>query len=155
MSQSDLINPLLKARDVMESAVDVCAPEARLTDVLRELSRAKSGMLPVVEGGKPVGVLTERRVVAALAESPNAADWTVARAMSKTFPKIGPEARLNALFHYFGPHGVLVVADDGQLLGVIHWLNLLGNVSERGLGQILTAAVRGEDAERSATAGRA
>lgn len=145
VSPSDLANPMLTAGDLAEKGVRVCDPKLPLTEAIEMLSQAESGILPVVAGGKPVGVLTEREVVAAVAKAPR--DYirlTVDAVMSRRFSTVRQDDRLEQLFDSFGTRGTLVVDRHGKLLGIIYWRNLADKFSERGLGKVLCRLLKRE-----------
>jgi predicted transcriptional regulator len=99
LSPSDLINPMLRASDLAERGVAVCAPALPLVEAVAMLVRAESGWLPVVKEDKPIGVLTERNVIAALAGSKAACLRLPAeRVMSRGFSRVHDDATLDALF---------------------------------------------------------
>jgi CBS domain-containing protein len=138
VSPSDLVNPMLTAGDLAEKGVRVCDAKLPLVEAIAMLSQAESGILPVVAGGKPVGVLTEREVVAAVAKAPR--DFirlTVDAVMSHRFSAVRQDDRLERLFESFGTRGTLVVDRHGKLLGIIYWRNLAETFSERGVGRVL------------------
>jgi predicted transcriptional regulator len=138
VSPSDLVNPMLKVGDLAGKGVRVCDPKLPLPEAIVMLSQAPSGMLPVMAGRKPVGLLTERQALAAVAKAPR--DFirlTVDAVMSRRFSTIRDDARLEQLFECFGPRGTLVVDRHGHLFGIIYWKNLADKLSERGLGRIL------------------
>ncbi|HEX7446135.1 MAG TPA: CBS domain-containing protein [Pirellulales bacterium] len=141
VSQADLINPLLHAADLMDHDFEVCSPETPLLDAVRRLTRCESGIMPVIEDnneGKPVGVLTEREVVAALAISQREAlRLPVRDVMSTKFQTVKLNDPLDKLFKHFGPRGVMVVDSKHKLRGMIHWRGLAKGCSERGIGRIL------------------
>lgn len=138
VSQSDLVNPMLTAGDLAEKGVHVCDSKLPLLEAISMLAEAESGVLPVVVHGKPVGLLTERDVVAAVAKSPrDYARLRVDAVMSHGFRTVRHDARLEELFNSFGTRCTLVVDRHGKLQGVIYWRNLAEKFSERGLGRVL------------------
>jgi CBS domain-containing protein len=152
VSPSDLINPMLRASDVAEKGVPVCDPKLPLLEAVAMLSQAESGLLPVVDGGKPVGVLTEREVVAALGKpTEEFFRLTVEAVMSRHFSRLRGDATLDALFDDFGTRGTLVVDKHDKLLGIIYWRNLAGKLSERALGRVLSGLLARENAARAAS----
>lgn len=141
VSQSDLINPLLHVADLMDRDFEVCSPETPLIDAVRKLAGSESGIMPVIEDskeGKPVGVLTERAVVAALAISQRQVfQLSVRDVMSTKFQTVKLQDPLDKLLERFGARGVLVVDSKHKLRGMIHWRGLAKGCSERGIGRIL------------------
>ncbi|MGH7138492.1 MAG: CBS domain-containing protein [Pirellulales bacterium] len=145
VSPSDLVNPMLTVGDLVEKGVRVCDPKLPLREALEMLSQAESGILPVVAGGKPIGVLTEREVVAAVAKAPR--DYirlTVDAVMSRRYSTVREDDRLEQLFDSFGARGTLVVDRHDKLLGMIYWRNLADKFSERGLGKVLCRLLKRE-----------
>ncbi len=63
----------LVVKEVMSTPVVTIAPGAALADAARIMLEKKIGCLPVVEGGKLVGILTEADFVALFARSASAA----------------------------------------------------------------------------------
>jgi len=110
-------------RDVMVKDVVSIDPSASLTDAARAMEEANVGMLPVVQDGKLVGVITDRDIVVrAVAQEADPAstavgdcvsinaivahgDWTTERAMQTM-----AQAQIGRL---------PVLDDDEQLIGVV------------------------------------
>lgn len=53
----------MKLRELMTQNVRTCRPDSPLTEVARIMSEVNCGFVPVVEGEKPVGVITDRDIV--------------------------------------------------------------------------------------------
>ncbi|HVX10160.1 MAG TPA: CBS domain-containing protein [Pirellulales bacterium] len=133
-----MVNPMLRVADLAEQHVPQCEPDLLLTQAVAKLAIAKSGWLAVVQKEKPIGVLSERNVVNALARSSSDfAHLTVEQAMSREFSRVREDATLETLIEAFGARGTLVIDKHGGLAGVIYWQNLVGKLSERGLGRVL------------------
>ncbi|HVA47539.1 MAG TPA: CBS domain-containing protein [Pirellulales bacterium] len=136
--QSDLINPMLRAGDIAAKGVRVCDQRLPVVEAVRLLAECESGLLAVVEGGKPVGVLTERDVVRALAKGlMEFSRSPVGSVMSKEWAQVRDDATLDKLLACFGSRGTLVVDRHGGLIGIIYWRCLASHFSERGLGRAL------------------
>lgn len=58
----------MRVRDIMKHEVSVCSPDTDLVDVARTMNEVGCGILPVVEQGQVVGVVTDRDVCLAIAE---------------------------------------------------------------------------------------
>lgn len=148
VSASDLVNPMLRASDLAEKGVRVCDPKLPLMEAIGMLAQAESGLLPVISKGKPIGVLTERGVVAALARSPNECFRLMAEhVMGRSFAQVRDDARLDSLLDNFGTRGTIVVDRRGQFVGIIYWRSLAGELSERGLGRVLMRLLEREKKE--------
>ena len=112
-----------KVREVMVKEVVTIEPSASLTDAARAMEDANVGMLPVVQDGKVLGVITDRdivvRAVAREADPASTAvgdclsinaivahpDWTTERAMQTM-----AQAQVGRL---------PVLDDDDRLVGVV------------------------------------
>jgi CBS domain-containing protein len=65
------------------NAVETIAGDASLFDAVRRLGEKKIGALPVVDGGRITGVISERDVIYCLREhGPEVLEWQVSRIMS-------------------------------------------------------------------------
>lgn len=143
VSPADLVNPMLTVGDICQKGVRVCDPKLPLMEAIEMVSEAESGMLPVVRGGKPVGILTERDVVGAVAHSPSAFfRQTVEAVMCRQFAVVRDDATLDKLFDCFGNRGTLVVDRHGKLVGIVYWRCLANRFSERALGRVLAKTLQ-------------
>ena len=114
---------------------------------------ADCGVVPVVEDGQPIGVLTDRDVALAVADYPDLASRSVADIMTKDVVSVGPDATLDELKEKFGAEGVrrLLVADAaGLLLGVISWADVVRPVA-RAASATTGAGANGRARARSVT----
>lgn len=154
VAPSDLFNPMLRVGDLMDRHFQVCSPSTPVVEALAALKHAESGVAPVLDGtlvGKPVGLLTERAVVNALADAQSGFfRMTVAEVMSHDTPTVHADDRLDVLLEKFASRGALVVDGKGKLEGVVHWSGLAKGFSERGLGRIALGILdrEGKQAER-------
>lgn len=101
--------------ELMRSPVLTVAPDLSLREAAQQMNSAGVGCLPVVEGGRLVGILTSRDL---RGHHPNR---LVADAMSRPVITIGPRASLpeaRALFTRY-PVEQLVVAEEGHVLGLL------------------------------------
>ena len=65
------------------SNVETIAGEATLFDAVRLLGAKRIGALPVIDGGRVAGIISERDVIYCLrSHGPEVLDWPVSRVMS-------------------------------------------------------------------------
>lgn len=70
-------------REVMTPEVKTVSPGTTLKDAARYMKKLNVGVLPVVEGNRPVGVITDRdMIVRAVADNRRPDKWTVRDAMT-------------------------------------------------------------------------
>lgn len=78
------------------------------------------GQLPVVDGGKNVGAITEETLMARVIEDPTILDATVADFMAEPFPEIEPDTALDAVGRLLTRQTpAVVVRENGALTGII------------------------------------
>lgn len=140
VTPADQVNPMLTAADVMTAAPRTCSAFSTVLEAVMIFRDADCGLVPVVDAGQPVGVLTDRDVALALAEhGDRLVDLPVGEVMTRDPATVRSDDRLDAVQAAFAGRAVrrlLVVGPDGQLLGVIAWSDLAPHVSERGLGGV-------------------
>jgi predicted transcriptional regulator len=135
---ADLFNPMLTIGDIMKRDAPTCAPDTPLAEAVRILRDTASEAVFVVREGRPLGLLTDRRIALAVAEhGENLSRLRVQDLMKHRAPTVRAEERLGALLETFADEGVAVVDAEGRIQGVVRWLELLGHLSERALGKLV------------------
>jgi CBS domain-containing protein len=130
----------MTAADVMTTNLRTCSAFSSVLEASALFEDADCGAVPVVDGGRPIGILTDRDVALAVADNPDLGSRPVADFMSKDVISVTPGASLEevaALFSQHGIHRLLVVDDTGQLQGIIAWSDLAPHVSEASLGRLV------------------
>jgi len=135
----------LTAADVMTAAPRSCSPFSTVLEAVLVFRDADCGAVPVIEDGKPVGILTDRDVALALAEhEANLAGLPVSQIMTRGVVSVSPDASLDSVIAKFGEHGVrrlLVIDSRGQLVGIIGWADIAPHSSTRSVGQVVSEVV--------------
>jgi CBS domain-containing protein len=117
----------LTASDVMTASPRTCSPFSTVLEAVLIFRDANCGVVPVVDAGEPVGVLTDRDVALALADYPDLVGRPVSDIMTKGVLTIAPEASLVEVIQRFGAECVrrlIVTRSDGQLLGIVTWADV-------------------------------
>jgi CBS domain-containing protein len=156
VTPADRINPMLTTADVMTPAPRTCSTFSTALEAVLIFRDADCGLVPVLEDGKPVGVLTDRDVALALADRRDALPATpVAEVMTRGVVTVPPDAALDVVQERFGDRGgvrrLLVVDDDGRLLGVIAWSDISPHVSATGIGEVAQQVVERPGSTTSST----
>ena len=143
-----------KVSEIMVKDVVTVEPSASLTDAARAMEDANVGMLPVVQDGKVIGVITDRdivvRAVAREADPASTAvgdclsinaivahpDWTTERAMQTM-----AQAQVGRL---------PVLDDDDRLVGVVTLSSMAFRAPEKGDAFEAAQEVSRRSAKRSA-----
>jgi CBS domain-containing protein len=142
MSEADLINPLVRIRDVIDPAAETCSRAMPLVEALRLLKHSGSGAIAVLERRRPAGFLTDRNAIAAIYDRPR--DWelaTVGEVMGAAPRPVSPDDTLDTIFDRLHRGGMFVVDSRGEFCGLVTWTSLAGSISERALGCLLATRV--------------
>jgi CBS domain-containing protein len=132
-------------REAMESRVHAISPGQSIVEAARMMRDADTGFLPVVEGARLVGVVTDRdivvRFVAEGAEDARA--LPVSEIMTSTVTVIGPDDDLSAAGELMRGARVrrLAVVDGGRVLGVLSHGALVQATECDGAGRLATLGV--------------
>ena len=114
-------------REVMDREYVGATESDDLVDTVELLLREDAETAVVLRGSEPVGVLTERDVLAVLVEGPDPETATVGDAMTESIPTVSPETSLDAAADMMSTRSSrrLVVTTGGEPLGLITEHDLL------------------------------
>ncbi len=137
--------PALTAADVMTTGPRTCSTFSTVLEAVMIFRDADCGAVPVLEDGKPVGVLTDRDVALALANYESGLSaLAVGQLMSRDVVSVPPDATLPTIVDKFGDKGVrrlLVIDANDQLSGIISWADIAPYASDRSVGQVVSKVV--------------
>ena len=141
----------MTVRDAMAADVRSVTTDEGVAAAARAMRDAGTGFLPVLEGGAPVGVVTDRDlVVRFLAGGGGDPETTpVGEVMSRDVATIGPDEDLTAAGEAMRAREVrrLVVVEDGAVVGVLSHGALVQATDGEGAGRQATLGVT-EGAQR-------
>ena len=109
-------------REVMVSNVVSVEPGTSVADAARQMIQEEKGPLPVVEGDRPVAMVTDRDIVAhVVAEGRDPSSTTVDDIASHELVTIGPDQEVNEARQLMDQHELdrLLVVDADRLVGII------------------------------------
>ena len=138
-------SPALSAADIMTADPRTCSTFSTVLEAVLIFRDADCGAVPVLEDGKPVGVLTDRDVALALANYESGLSaLPVGELMSRDVVSVPPDAPLSIISDKFGDKGVrrlLVIDADDQLVGIISWADFAPYASDQRVGQVVSRVV--------------
>jgi CBS domain-containing protein len=131
------------AADVMTPSPRTCSPYSSVLEAVLIFRDADCGAVPVIDNGKPIGVVTDRDVALALADYPDLPSHPVSDIMSKAIVAVGPETSLAQVQEKFANEAVrrLLVTSGEQLVGIIGWADIASHIPDHAVGRVVTDVV--------------
>jgi CBS domain-containing protein len=115
-------------------AVETIAGDASVFDAVRRLGEKRIGALPVVEGDRIAGIMSERDVIYCLRDhGPEVLDWPVSRVMSSPAITADSSTEVLAALAVMTQRRIrhLPVVDGGQIRGIVSIGDLVKHRMER------------------------
>ena len=150
------INTTLRVFDFMEmtrvaeimtrDVVHTILPSASIESAAKKMKEVGRGCLVVIEGGKPVGIITERDMVQkVLAESVAPKKTKVSAIMSKPVITVGPEALVSDAANIMLRNKIrrLVVLEGGRVSGILTVTDFAKHLRREARDPMLDAMARG------------
>ena len=113
--------PPVRARDVMHMPVYAVGPGDHVSRAVEIMEKNDISQVPVVEGGVPVGCISESAIVSALEEGGmhGSGSRSVREFMEPGFPTVPLEADIGDVVHLLRENHAVLVVDGGRVAGVI------------------------------------
>lgn len=110
-----------KVKDVMTKSVKTISGDATMSEAAKLMKKNRIGCLVVVEGEKPIGIVTERDLAYKILAEDKDARTTVSEVMSKNLKTISGDATLRDAAKLMAAHLIrrLPVVEKGELVGII------------------------------------
>jgi len=114
--------------EVMSSPAVTATASESIAEVSRRMADQKKGSVVIVDGLRPIGILTERDLVRFNATGGAASDTKVSEWMTEPVDCASPDLSVQEAFAGFAEHGYrhLPVVQDGELVGVVSLRSLMG-----------------------------
>jgi CBS domain-containing protein len=128
-------------RDAMTSNPRNVAPGTPVVEAARLMKSEDVGSLPVVEGDRLVGMVTDRDIVIrVVAEGGDAQSATVDQIASKDIVTVDPQQDLDEALRLMAQHQVRrlpVVEEDGRLVGILAQADVAQQGDDARTGQVV------------------
>ncbi len=111
-----------RVRDKMVSSVVTIEPGTGVVDAAKRMIEEEKGPLPVVEGERPVAIVTDRDIIAhVVAEGRDPRSMTVRDIASHELVTIGPDEDISEARRLMDEHELdrILVVEDDRLVGII------------------------------------
>ena len=116
------------------SVIETISGDASVHDAVRRLGEKRIGALPVLEGGRIAGIMSERDVIYCLRDhGPEVLEWPVSRVMSAPAITADSETEVMAALALMTQRRIrhLPVVDGGQIRGIVSIGDLVKHRMER------------------------
>jgi len=113
---------VLLVRDVMTENVRTVRPNSTITEVVRKMNKFEVGSVVVVEGEKPVGIITERDILRRVLEVTLAPEAMKAKGiMSSPLVTVNDQLTVEEAARIMSDRHIkkLPVVKDGKLAGIV------------------------------------
>ena len=121
----------LISRRHADKAVAIVGAEETVLAAYQRMKLYDVSQLPVLEGGRIVGIVDEEDILMEVLDNPGHFDEPVTEAMESHLVTVPPEAPLERLAEIFRKGMVAIVVDGGEFLGLITRMDLLNWLRRR------------------------
>jgi CBS domain-containing protein len=111
-----------QVRDLMVSSVVTIEPGTSVVDAAKRMIQEEKGPLPIVEGDRPVAIITDRDIIAhVVAEGSDPNSVTVDDVATRDLVTIGPDQDVDEARQLMAQHELdrILVVEGDRLVGII------------------------------------
>lgn len=126
--------PGWSARDVMTKEIVSIRPKDSLQKAASLMNKGGFSVLPVMEYGRVVGSITERKLVEEMSRGEDIKDLAkqhVAVIVQPAPPQVSPDTDIDALSRLLDDHSILMVSERGRTLGVVTKADILQTLGKK------------------------
>jgi CBS domain-containing protein len=130
-----------KVQDVMTSRPRAVTPQTPLTEVAELMQTDDVGAVPVVDGDRLVGIVTDRDIVVrAIAKGKDPRGMPAAEVSSRDLVTVNPDDDLSDALKLMAQYQVrrlAVTAEDDRLVGVVSQADVALHAKDKETGQLV------------------
>ena len=131
-SLEHLVPADLSTSEIMTPVSRTCSPFSTVTEAVMIFKQEGITYVPVVDAGKPVGIVTDREIALAVPDDLALAQQPVSTVMNQDFlstTESTPVSEIVKMISDTEARLVLVVNHEGLLSGIISWPDLAARLS--------------------------
>lgn len=131
---------MTQIREVMTANPKSCSSNASITEAARAMSSEDVGPIPVVEGDRLVGLLTDRDIVVrVVAEGRDPQSTTVGEVASSDLATVSPDENLDRALQLLAERQVrrLPVVEGEKLVGIVAQADIARHGDDAQTGQVV------------------
>ena len=127
-------------KDLMTSNPTTCEPSATVADVAKVMAQEDVGPVPIVEGERLVGLVTDRDIVVrVVAEGKDPSTTTIRDVASSDLTTVTPDTDLQEALDLMSASQVrrLPVVENGTLVGIVAQADVARAADEERTGEVV------------------
>jgi CBS domain-containing protein len=131
---------MTQVRDVMTSNPESCSSDSSVADAAKAMARQDVGPIPVVDGERLVGLLTDRDIVVrVVAEGRDPRSTTVREVASSDLTTVSPDEDLDRALQLLAERQVrrLPVVEGEKLVGIVAQADIARHGDDAQTGQVV------------------
>jgi CBS domain-containing protein len=131
---------MTQIKDAMTSNPTTCEPQASVVDAAKVMAQEDVGSIPIVEGDRLGGVVTDRDIVIrVVAEGRDAQSTTVGDIASRDLVTVSPDDDLDRALELMAENQVrrLPVVEGDKLVGIVAQRDIALQGADRQTGQVV------------------
>ncbi|WP_458189145.1 CBS domain-containing protein [Haladaptatus sp. NG-WS-4] len=111
----------MSVSDIATTNVVTATQDATLSDVAATMADENVGCVPIVDGERPVGIVTDRQLALSLADDPDASSRSVGDVMTRDPITIESSASTHELVEQMDDASIrrIPVVENGTLTGIV------------------------------------
>ena len=113
------------AREIMHAGIKSVLPSDTLHAASAMMRKLSISQLPVIEGGRVVGSITEASILSCFSERKGIAKIRVSEVMEEAFPNVLPSTPISAVAVLLRHHSAVLVMERGEAAGIITKADIL------------------------------
>jgi CBS domain-containing protein len=132
-------------RDFMTSNPATCESSTTVFEAAKHMAQKDVGPIPVVDGGRLVGIVTDRDIVLrVVAEGRDPSSTTVGEIASQRLETVSPDEDLDSALRKMASAQVrrLPVVEDGRLVGIVAQADVARQGEDRKTGEVVEQVSR-------------
>ncbi|MCO8246894.1 MULTISPECIES: CBS domain-containing protein [unclassified Haladaptatus] len=111
----------MPVKDIASMEVITANDETELVDIASMMSEENVGCVPIVDGERPVGIVTDRKIALSLADEADASGRTVGDVMTRDPITIDADASVHDAIERMDDANIrrIPVVENGNLTGIV------------------------------------
>ena len=131
---------MAQVRDIMTPSPTTCEPSTTVIDVARVMASEDVGPVPIVDGDRLVGIVTDRDIVVrVIAEGKDASSTTVGEFASSDLVTVTPDTDVAEAERLMAGHQVrrILVTEGDRLVGIVAQADVARTLDEERTGEVV------------------